>query len=902
MAGGRTEPLRLFLLANEEDEAPVAAVLPAEADLDELLRLARHAFGLPKRPPAEGCDCARLYLPDGSTVQFEDLFDNDHVTVAFEGEPFHGALEGSAWSLASLVLHRPSDKGTVAIDMGGDGAQAVLLAKDPMASIILEEGSKVPTRDRGGFLPQSNESQSVSLLDPSQPRSNSDARGAAHSSPKYVMETFQGAISEMPPQTRRRLGIMLATSAACGCFVGLAISIGQCGATGGAHDVMNGFNSSALPLGKRAQNQCTASTRLGAIICGFTVGLILGGLGGIGLHYRAKLLSKLLVDLDKHIHGVAVRDWLRITMWIPMCTILFGVIGAVASGAASDASPSFAHALSVEAHDGELETTAGDTDGWTQRPMQVGWTWGSRFGVALGLLISLVFLLDVLRSRPDVSYEGALERTRLRRRIRSCMSPFEGRNGITLINTIAASAIGIVVIYFVGMATSTTLETLRYKELAPCPIHSDALSADETVPFHCNFLRERCMLPPLWMRPTLFDVVNDGVALQPFPSPASSHTYSNAISGTSRGEVLLSLERLLSYSEGDRDVRVCWREGASPFQLMPDLLFIHLHGLKTTGEARVAVTGHQSMLSVWAWSSGTEASEPPRRIAYDAFGSLSLLVALDVQPNGSPADVGSPLLPGTVAANISGAEACDGHFELSRAHIHDQSLREEMDDAELADTMDKAARAAVSRITASLCFGTSRDVAGLVGVASKNFSAPGFANLPVSTQPLHRGLAHDIPLLLSAHVPRLRREAARQVGIVLAVATAGLLVFGVAMSVILCMLCCGNVAAGAHAVGCCCVKVEGHFDGKASGCCCVSFLPPRVRSIDVQRPYDRFFGGGSLKGYDEPGNNNQLFWQSEPQEPKGFLNGALAQARGLMNKFSAPFQALRNLAVNLAPR
>ncbi|EOD41354.1 hypothetical protein EMIHUDRAFT_433331 [Emiliania huxleyi CCMP1516] len=113
--------------------------------------------------------------------------------------------------------------------------------------------------------------------------------------------------------------------------------------------------------------------------------------------------------------------------------------------------------------------------------------------------------------------------------------------------------------------------------------------------------------------------------------------------------------------------------------------------------------------------------------------------------------------------------------------------------------------------------------------------------------------------MLAVVLPEMSAAAAAQRELLCAAAAAGLLLFGVAISVLLCMRCCAQVEEGAYAFGCCCVKVEGHFDGKALGCCCVSFLPPRVRGYDSRnaRPYDKFFpqgeGGGGELGEEEGG-------------------------------------------------
>jgi len=94
--------------------------------------------------------------------------------------------------------------------------------------------------------------------------------------------------------------------------------------------------------------------------------------------------------------------------------------------------------------------------------------------------------------------------------------------------------------------------------------------------------------------------------------------------------------------------------------------------------------------------------------------------------------------------------------------------------------------------------------------------------------------------------------------------------------------------------------LQGSFDGKASGCCCVSFLPPRSRAIDVQRPYDRFFGVAVVDGAGERvGAEQKAFWEAEQQADGGpLLSAAKAQLRGARKLLIAPFEAARNLLQN----
>ena len=91
----------------------------------------------------------------------------------------------------------------------------------------------------------------------------------------------------------------------------------------------------------------------------------------------------------------------------------------------------------------------------------------------------------------------------------------------------------------------------------------------------------------------------------------------------------------------------------------------------------------------------------------------------------------------------------------------------------------------------------------------------------------------------------------------------------------------GQVEEGAYAFGCCCVKVEGHFDGKALGCCCVSFLPPRVRGYDSRnaRPYDKFFPQGEGGG-GEPGEGGAERHARSAPKVRPLSTGELGEEEG----------------------
>lgn len=915
-------PIRLFLQPNDARAEAVATVLAAGAGLKELVALAQHAFGLPGGLLGSGRDWSvtRLYLSDGASVNVEDLYDDDQVTVAFEGEPFYGATEGSAWSLSSL-LQPP-------------GVNPKAPRAEPPAPLLprwIKMDLAAPEALAKNGPPLSGEAPSDALLDPSLPRSRSAA--APTRSPLDALRGASAFFLSLPPHLQLRVLVVLLACLSVGGAGRLASYAALCGgeaSAGGAH-----VNATAAMSTRAVDSGCWASSGLDATGRGLGWGALLGVLGVAELLRRERLLPGLPPRVvDGRVYGVLLGDWARIGLVVPLCTMLGAVLGWIITRAVDKGLPGPVHALPLDGRgaqppwhpappvhaDGTGVESAGDgADAG-------GAEWGARFGFLLGLAVALVLLMDVLRLKPSATaFAGALERTRLRQRLRSALSAFEGRNGVALVNAVATAALGFVLLYFISIGAAASLEAWRPGEQTACPFDLGSGRLTPPAMRRCKPAVEQCQLPPLWMRPTLLQAVREAAALQPLPSPPSTRVYGTSIAGPRGGDLIFARERLLSSSAGQYDVQVCWREGAPRLQLMPDLLAVRVHGWEVDADAEVSVVGREPAGSSGFFGRQLQQpdSEPQQSgsqpdVDYASYGYLSLLIALDVQPDGSPAARGAPLLPGTVVSNSTGAEACEGHFERARAVARGPLRSQVMAAAELAEAVDMAVVAAATRVAARLCFGDAHPGnASDVGPA-RYALARSAAEPPARTSaqgeadgglaPAHRlllaegelqrwGLAYDLPLVLSEQLPRLRQEAARQMRLVWAVVTAGLLVFGLAVSVLLCMRCCGNVAAGAHAIGCCCVKVEGHFDGKAQGCCCISFLPPRTRSADVQRPYDRFFSGGGIDGADAPmGGEQRDFWESEQRAEGGpWLSAVRRAMRSAGQMAAAPLDMLRNM-------
>jgi hypothetical protein len=868
---------------------------------------------------------ARLYLSDGASVAVEDLYDDDQVTVAFEGETFFGATEGSARSMLSL-LQPP-------------GVSQQTAAAEPPAPLLPryeETDLAAPQAMAEGGPPLPGEAPSGALLDPSLPRSRSTP--APTPSPLDALRMVRDSFLSLPPHLQLRVLIVLLACLGVGAAGRLGLYVTFCGGETSADSAHVNSTAALLPPPPVTSN-CWATSVLDATGRGLGWGTLLSVLGAAVFFHHQGLLPPPRV-VDGRVYGVLMTDWARVALAIPLCTFLGAVLGLIVAHAFNQGVPGPEHSptdgrgASSHWHPPPMHPDGTSADMTGDAAHTGGAEWGALIGFFVGLVVSLVLLMDLVRVDPNaVDPSGALERTRLRRKIRSVLSAFEGRNGVALVNMLATLALGCVLLYFVSVATAVSLEAWRPGEQSACPLNFGTGPLAPSGIRRCRPGIEQCELAPLWMRPTLLQAVREASAMQPLPSPASARVYSTPIGGTRGGDLTFARERLLSSSASQYDVRVCWRPGAPRLQLMPDLLAIRMDGWAVDADAEVSVVERDPAASASffgrrlqqqdseqpAAQPDMEDSSDEPNIDYSSFGYLSLLIALDVQPDGSPATGGATLLPGTVAANGTGAEACGGRFERARTVARGALRSRMMSGAELAEAVDTAVVAAASRVAARLCFGDAHpgngsDVgaAGYVGIRSgaeppSTVSAQGEADSEVlqahrvllaeDEQPERWGLAYDLSLVLSEQLPRLRLEAARQVRLVWAVVTAGLLVFGLAVSVLLCMRCCGNVAAGAHAVGCCCVKVEGHFDGKAQGCCCIYFLPPRTRSADVQRPYDRFFSAGGIDGTDEPtGDEQQAFWEPEQQVQGGpFMTAVRGAMRSAGQMAVAPFEVMRNM-------
>jgi hypothetical protein len=932
-------PLRLFLQPNDAQAEAVATVLAAGASLKELVALARHAFGLPGGVLGSGRDwsVARLYLPNGASVNVEDLYDDDQVTVAFEGEPFFGAVEGSAWSLSTL-LQPP-------------GVNQKAPRAEPPAPLLLQWEQMdlaAPKALAKGGRPFTREAPSDALLDPSLPRSRSEA--APTRNPLSALRDANSFFSSLPPHLRLRILAALLACLGIGAAGRLALYVAWCdgdASASGAH--ANATAGLDFPPDDTA---CWASSHLDAAGRGLGWGAIVSVLGAADLLRREKLLSPPRL-VDGRVYGVLLRDWVRVGLVMPLCTLLGAVLGLILTRATEQGITRSEQPLPSDegggassqwhpaprAHpDGLGLGSPGEEFNFNNGSLPGGAPSGARFGFLVGLFLALVLLMDVLQLKPGAAglSAGALDRTRLRHKLRSLLSPFEGRNGAAMVNALAAAALGCVLLFFVSVAAAASLEAWRPDEHPGCLLDPGIPMLNSSLERLCKPGLEQCQVPPLWMRPTFFQAIREAAALQPLPSPPAARAYGTPIGGARGGGLIWARERLLSSSAAKYDVQVCWRQGAPRLQMMPDVLAVNVNGWEVGAGAEVSVAGREHAGSAGFFgrrlqhinsaphqpqpdmqSSQPDYSQPD--VEYSSYGYLWLLIALDVQPDESPAFGGAPLLPGTVANNSTGAEACGGHFDRARAIARGRLRSQVAAGAELAEAVDAAAVAAASRVASRLCFGDAHpgnaSGAGAVGDAVRwpaaEPSAQAVAHGPAGSSPslgrrvllaeeegLRRwGLAYDLPLVLSEHLPRLRQEAAAQVRLVWAVVTAGLLVFGLAVSVLLCMRCCGNVAAGAHAFGCCCVKVEGHFDGKAQGCCCIYFLPPRTRSADVHRPYDKFFSGGSIDGTDAPiGSEQQEFWQSAQREEGGpFMSAVRRAVRSAGQMAAAPLEVLRNM-------
>jgi len=678
-------PLRLILQPNEPcaNGQGVTTVLPADAmSLADLVALARHAFGAPAGVlVADDASAARLYLSDGSSVQMEDLYDDDEVFVAFEGEPFYGAAAGSAWSLATVLNGsqaawvQPVAAKTASVERGAPST-----ASAPVALGLLADPTVIH-----GQPPILGEADSHALLDASIPRSRSVG------GPILVVAFYQS----LPPELKKRAAVAFALCAATGALASILLWAAMCCGAPAVEDT----NSTALLPGDGGDSCWAGMGLFQAAERGLAYGTGPGALLVVEVLRRAGRLPKPPPVVDGRVYGVLLFDWKRILLCVPLCTALGALLGLLATYTPAD--PAVLHATWVDGRGeplpGQLEPAARGAGGWTEASEAVGLTWGLRLGLVAGLGLSFVLLWEALELKTEAlglsdhgRYAGALERTKLRRRLRATLAVFEGRNGITLINTLAFSALSLVVLYFVCSAAAASLASWRPAALPPCGFTVGAPGAK--VPHRCRPLPPLCEVPPLWMRPTLLKVMREAAALQPLPSPASERVYVTPI-GVGGGELRLSRERLLSHSEGEVDLRVCWREESPQLQMMPDLLSVRLRGWETEAEADVTVQRSGGGLPFFGrrlQASAEEKASSKARLDYSAFGSLSLLLALDVADSGDPAPGAPPLLAGTTR-NGTGTEACDGHFERSRAVALGALRSLELGDADLAYAVDAAA-------------------------------------------------------------------------------------------------------------------------------------------------------------------------------------------------------------------
>ena len=148
-------------------------------------------------------------------------------------------------------------------------------------------------------------------------------------------------------------------------------------------------------------------------------------------------------------------------------------------------------------------------------------------------------------------------------------------------------------------------------------------------------------------------------------------------------------------------------------------------------------------------------------------------------------------------------QACSGTFALTRATPTDALRRAELASVELAAAVDAAAEAAAARIARRLCFGDSSPPANRsaggggaeagAAVSERRRLGGGGGGRELLSPPAGEageawGLAHSLPRVLAVVLPEMSAAAAAQRELLCAAAAAGLLLFGVAISVLLCMV------------------------------------------------------------------------------------------------------------------